>query len=277
MELPFWGFVLLGFAAQMIDGGVGMGFGIITNTVLISLGISPVVSSGSVHTVSIFTSLVSGTSHWRMGNVSRHLFKQLILPGVGGALIGALLMRWLPVEFIKILVNGYLLVIGAVILYRAVTMRNEHGLLAQYPPFTWLINHLLQALNRWHLRRDESVSPKLLRPLGVIGGALDALGGGGWGPIVTSTLILKGAQPRYSVGSVNSVEFFVNVTTAVVLWSYLPGGHHLTLIAGLLLGGIVAAPLGAYTLRYLSRRTLFYIIGSVMVVLTLWRLVTWIW
>lgn len=276
MELSFWVFVGLGFVAQMIDGGVGMGFGIITNTVLISLGISPVVSSGSVHTVSVFTSMVSGASHWRLGNVSGRLFKRLLLPGVAGALAGALLMRWLPVDLIKVLVSVYLLVIGTVILYRAVTMRDEHGLLAQYPPFAWLMQHFLNLLSRWHLRKDERVSPKVLRPLGAFSGMLDALGGGGWGPMVTSTLILKGAEPRYSVGSTNSVEFFVNVTVAIVLFSHLPDGAHLQMISGLLLGGIVAAPLGAYALRYFSRRTLFYIIGTVMVGLTLFRLVDYL-
>ncbi|HEY5713740.1 MAG TPA: sulfite exporter TauE/SafE family protein [Candidatus Gracilibacteria bacterium] len=272
METSFWIFVLLGFVAQIIDGGVGMGFGIITNTVLLSLGIPPVVSSASVHTAGIFTSGLSGLSHWRLGNINKKLFLTLVFPGIIGAFIGSRLMQALPRHILKPAIGAYLLIIGIILLYRAFKMPSEDNLASKYPPFGWIMYGLLTLLKWGPFKKVAEMPTQFLEGLALTGGSLDAIGGGGWGPIVTSILLLKEQEPRTSIGSVNAAEFFVALTTSITLFAGFPSKSQQTIIGGLILGGMVAAPLGAFALRFISKRVLLFIVGGVMTTLTTFNL-----
>lgn len=167
-------FVTIGFVAQMIDGAIGMAYGVISSSVLLSLGIPPATASACVHAAETFTTAASGAAHWRLGNVDRRLLLRLAVPGMIGGAIGAYVLTALPGEKVKPFVNGYLLLIGLLIVWRALTTKP-----------------------------DPDSPPSRVAPLGFLGGLLDSIGGGGWGPIVTSTLIGQGTTPRYAIGSVN--------------------------------------------------------------------------
>lgn len=171
-------YVLVGFAAQMIDGALGMAYGVSSTTFLLNTGVGPAVASASVHMAEVFTTLVSGLSHLKFGNVDKLLFRRLVIPGVLGGMAGAYVLSELPGDQIKPYVAIYLLLMGARILWKAVRYQSEQS---------GLLKHVF--------------------PLGLAGGFFDAIGGGGWGPIVASTLVANGHNPRISVGSVNLAEF----------------------------------------------------------------------
>jgi uncharacterized protein len=231
-------FVAIGFAAQLVDGALGMAYGVTAMTVLLSLGIPPAPASASVHAAEVVTTAISGLSHWGFGNVNRHLFAQLVVPGMIGGALGAYLLATVPGDAMRPLVSAYLLVMGALILLKA--MR---------PP-------------------APPREPWGLRPLGLAGGFLDAVGGGGWGPIVTSTLVGSGAAaPRYAIGSVNAAEFFVTVVVAATFVVTI-GITHPRVILGLLIGGALAAPLAAYVVRHLPARPLMVLVGTLVVLLS---------
>jgi uncharacterized protein len=230
-------FVAIGFAAQLVDGALGMAYGVTAMTVLLSLGIPPAPASASVHTAEVVTTGISGLSHWGFGNVDRYLFQRLVVPGMIGGAIGAYVLTAVPGEAVRPFVSAYLLVMGALI--------------------------LLKAMRRPAPPRE----PRGLRPLGLLGGFLDAVGGGGWGPIVTSTLVGTGAAPRYAIGSVNAAEFFVTVVVAATFVVTI-GVTHPRVVAGLLVGGALAAPLAAYVVRYLPTRPLMILVGTVVVLLS---------
>ena len=230
-------FVAIGFAAQLVDGALGMAYGVTAMTVLLSLGIPPAPASASVHTAEVVTTGISGLSHWGFGNVDRYLFQRLVVPGMIGGAIGAYVLTAVPGEAVRPFVSAYLLAMGALILLKA--MR---------PP-------------------APPREPRGLRPLGLLGGFLDAVGGGGWGPIVTSTLVGTGAAPRYAIGSVNAAEFFVTVVVAATFVVTI-GVTHPRVVAGLLVGGALAAPLAAYVVRYLPTRPLMILVGTVVVLLS---------
>jgi uncharacterized membrane protein YfcA len=236
-------FVLVGFVAQMIDGALGMAYGVSASTFLLSSGVSPVLASASVHAAEIFTTAVSGTSHWRLGNVDKDLVKRLALPGVAGAVLGAYVLTAIPGEIIKPFVSVYLLVMG--------------------------LRILLQAANY----RQRQSSTKNIGWLGLIGGFLDVCGGGGWGPVVTSTLVANGNTPRYAIGSVNITEFFVTVAASVTFVLTI-GLIHWQVILGLAIGGSLAAPLAAYICQRLPHRALMIMVGLVIVFLSIRTLYT---
>ena len=175
-------FIAVGLAAQMVDGAIGMAYGVISTSVLLSVGIPPATASAAVHTAETFTTGASGLAHWRLGNIDRGLIWRLAVPGMIGGAIGAYLLTAIPGEAIRPYVSGYLLLLGLFILWKAVNPRPVGA-----PP------------------------PSRVAPLGFAGGVLDSIGGGGWGPIVTSTLLGQGATPRYAIGSVNLAEFFVTL------------------------------------------------------------------
>ena len=160
-------FVAVGFAAQLVDGALGMAYGITATTVLLSMGVMPAVASASVHAAEVFTTGASGLAHWRFGNVDRDLVWQLAVPGMAGGAIGAWLLSAIPGEQMRPWVSLYLLAMGGVILWRAMRARPEVDRSTKSPPL-----------------------------LGLAGGFLDAIGGGGWGPMVASTLLSNGAAPR---------------------------------------------------------------------------------
>lgn len=231
-------FIIVGFIAQMVDGALGMAYGVTSSTFLMSIGIPPAVASASVHTAEIFTTATSGLSHLRVGNVDRNLFKRLVIPGVMGGILGAYFLTAVPGEKIRPFVAFYLLSMGVLILVKAIK------------------------------KTKEKVVTTQLLPLGVSGGFLDAIGGGGWGPIVTSTLVARGNHPRFTIGSVNLVEFFVTTAIAATFFATI-GLAHWQIIVGLLIGGCLAAPLAAYVCKRLPLRALMIMVGVVVIALSI--------
>lgn len=237
MELSIFVFIAIGFVAQMIDGSLGMAYGVSANSFLMAIGLSPAISSASVHTSEIFTTLVSGLSHLKFGNVDKKMVLKLLIPGVIGGGLGAYVLTAFDGNVIKPYISIYLLIMGVRILYKAFKPTVEHG-------------------------REPKTS--LLVALGLIGGTCDAIGGGGWGPVVTSTLISTGHSPRKTIGSVNFSEFFVTVTESVVFILTL-GLTHWKVILGLLIGGVVAAPLAAYLTKKLPTKAIMICVGLLII------------
>jgi len=230
--LPFIG---VGFAAQLVDGALGMAFGVISNTLLVSvLGVPPAVASQRVHLVECFTTATSGISHLLHGNIDKRLFFRLLIPGMIGGVLGAYVLTSLDAEQVKPFVLLYLSGVGLFILVR--------GLF--YPP------KIKQA--------------KLIAPLGLIGGFLDAAGGGGWGPVVTSNLLIQGADPRKVVGTVNAVEFFLTLTVSAAFIYHLGMADVAGATLGLLIGGIAAAPLGAWAAKHFPPKQMLILVGVVL-------------
>ncbi len=232
MDLPIWMFVIVGFLAQLIDGALGMAYGVSSNTFLLSLGISPAIASASVHISEVFTTAVSGAFHLRFGNIRKDLFLKLLIPGmIGGGLGAYLLSDVLDGEVIKPYINVYLLIMGLIILRKALVKSSAE-----------------KHITNW------------VSPLGLVGGFFDAIGGGGWGPIVTTTLVARGNSPRKTIGSVNSSEFFVTLTELIVFILTL-GLMNWKMIVGLLVGGVIAAPVAAYLTNKLPTRLLMGLVG----------------
>ena len=231
-------FIIVGFIAQMIDGALGMAYGVSSTTFLLSMGISPVIASASVHTAEIFVSGISGLSHLKFGNVDRKLFKKLFIPGIIGGILGAYILTAVPGKTIKPFIGIYLLIMGLVILRKALKRMKE-----------------------------KRVETKLL-PLGAVGGFFDAIGGGGWGPVVTSTLVARGNNVRFTIGSVNLTEFFVTVAEAATFFTII-GLVQWQIIMGLIAGGVLAAPLAAYVCKKLPSRALMIIVGVLITVLSM--------
>lgn len=231
-------YIIVGFIAQVIDGTLGMAYGVSSTTFLLSMGIPPVTASASVHTAEIFASGVSGLAHLKFGNVDRNLLRKLLIPGVMGGVVGVFVLTSVPGETIKPFVALYLLIMGLVI--------------------------LLKAFKRI---QEKEVKTRLF-PLGIGGGFFDAIGGGGWGPIVTATLIARGHNPRLSIGSVNLAEFFVTVAEVATFLAII-GLAHREIIVGLIIGGILAAPLAAYVCKRLPSRMLMIIVGALIVLLSI--------
>jgi len=234
--------LLAGFAAQLIDGALGMAYGVSSTAFLLSTGVHPAMASASVHLAEICTTAASGISHWRLGNVDGQLFRKLAVPGIIGAMAGALLISWVDGEILKPFLSSYLAIMGGIVLWRG--LRN----------------------------RIPDKRPVNLPLLGLVGGFADASGGGGWGPIVTSTLLGRGGSPRTTIGSVNAAEFLVAVAASGVFTLFI-GITHWTIILGLVSGGVLAAPLGAWAARLLSHRVLLMVVGSVILFLSIRTLI----
>jgi uncharacterized protein len=235
--LPFIG---VGFAAQLVDGALGMAFGVISNTLLVAvMGVPPALASQRVHIVECFTTAVSGISHLLHGNIDKRLFFRLLIPGLIGGVLGAYVLTSIDAAVVKPYVLIYLSAIGIYILWR--------GLF--YPP---------------KLREA-----RLIAPLGLFGGFLDAAGGGGWGPVVTSNLLIQGADPRKVVGTVNSVEFFLTLAvSAAFIWN-LGVADVAGATLGLLIGGLLAAPLGAWVAKHFDPKVMLILVGVVLTLTSL--------
>ncbi len=235
-DRDFLFFVFAGFIAQLIDGALGMAYGVSCTTLLLNLGIPPVFASASVHTAEVFTTGVSGLSHLFLKNVNLKLFFKLAIPGVIGAVIGAyLLSKIFDGNIIKPYISAYLLVIGIFI--------------------------LLKSFKTIELK-DKTKKVSLL---GLTGGFCDAIGGGGWGPIVTSNLIYRGKTPKETIGTVNTAEFFVTFfSTGVFL--FFVGVDSWKIILGLIIGGIIAAPIGAYMATKVKPKVLMFMVGLVIII-----------
>jgi len=230
-------YAIIGFLAQLIDGALGMAYGVSSTTALISAGLSPAIASASVHTAEIFTTLASGISHLKAGNVDWRVSLRLLVPGIVSGALGAYLCSKVG-SFLKPFVSLYLFAMGSLI--------------------------LIKALRRWSF----SFKVRNIPLLGAVGGFFDAIGGGGWGPIVTSTLLAGGHNPQITIGSVNLAEFFVTVTE-VVVFSSLIGLKYWDVVIGLILGGVAAAPLAAYTCKKLPASLLMIITASIIITLSL--------
>ena len=240
-------FVAIGFAAQVIDGAIGMAFGVTAMTFLLSLGASPAVASASVHAAEVFTSAASGISHWRFGNIQWGFFRNLAIGGMLGGATGAYILVSAPGEIMRFVVNVYLTVIGIVIVAKAFR----------------------------RVLANRTISVPALRTLGFVGGFLDAIGGGGWGPVVTSTLVGRGAIPRIAIGSTSIAEFFVATTIAGTFVATI-GLELWPMILGLIVGGVVSAPLAAFVTRKLPDRTMMMLVGVVISLLSGRQLVQWL-
>lgn len=238
----FWSAVAVGFAAQAIDGALGMAYGVTSTTFLLSAGASPAMASASVHIAEVFTTGVSGISHARLGNVERKLFLRLLAPGIAGAVLGAVLVTQVDGQALKPFVSAYLLGMGLYILSKA-----------------W---------RRIQARRHE---PRHVGKLALLGGFVDAAGGGGWGPVVTTTLVGSGHDLRCTIGSVNFAEFFLALAGATT-FMLLTGSGVWVLVAGLVVGGLFAAPFAAVMTRKLNARVLLVLVGLLVSAISLLNL-----
>ncbi len=242
---------IAGFGAQLVDGALGMGYGVTSTTLLLLAGLSPAAASASVHFAKIGTALASGYAHFRFGNIDRALVLRLGVPGAVGALFGALLLSWLSTEASAPLMGGLLMAIGAFILVKY----------AVRPPVE------ATARTSPHRRR-------FLVPLGLVGGFVDATGGGGWGPVSTATLLTAGrTAPRTVIGSVSASEFLVTLAASAGFVIGLgTAGIDWIAVAGLLVGGMLAAPLAAWLVTRLPATVLGAAVGG-LIVLTNLRIV----
>jgi len=241
-------FILIGFAAQLVDGALGMAFGVICNTLLVAvMGVPPATASARIHVVEVFTTGVSGISHLLHRNIEWPLFFRLLVPGLIGGVAGAYFLSSISGELVKPFVLGYLVCVGAWLLVRGIF----------YPP--------------------KIKKPSVIAPLGLIGGFLDAAGGGGWGPVVTSNLLVQGAEPRKVVGTVNSVEFFLTLAVSATFIWHLGFADVAGATLGLLIGGVIAAPMGAFMAKRFSPKLMLILVGIVLTAtsaFSLWRVLT---
>jgi uncharacterized membrane protein YfcA len=237
-------FIAIGFAAQLIDGALGMAFGVISQTLLMSIGVPPAAASASVHLVEVFTTGASGASHIWHRNVDWGLFKRLVPFGVAGGIVGAYALSSVDASAARPFVMAYLTLIGIFLLYRAIRMGE--------PRFE---------------------DPKMTRPLAVAGGFLDAAGGGGWGPVVTSNLLVQGGDPRKTVGTVNSAEFLLALSVSITFLATIGLEAFTIATVGLILGGVAAAPIGAVMAKRLRPRLLLLAVSAVLIVTSVYSIV----
>lgn len=231
----------IGFAAQIIDGALGMAFGVLSNAALLVMGVPPAQASAIVHTAEVFTTAGSAASHLYHRNVDWRLVTRLGASGVAGAVLGAWVLSNIDSRVGRPIIAAYLLVMGILILVRA-----RRAFAPRATPGRWL------------------------PLLGLGGGFLDASGGGGWGPMVTSTLLGSGHAPRTTVGSVNTTEFFVTTAAATTFFVEL-GVAPFYDLAALVVGGLLAAPLGGWMVKKVNPRLLMTFVGALVIVLSLWQ------
>jgi uncharacterized membrane protein YfcA len=237
LDPNFHWMLLAGFLAQLVDGALGMGYGLTSATILLSTGVSPAAISGSIHTAEVFASGASGYSHFKFGNVNKKMFRTLVIPGVVGAILGAVLLVFLGeqnAEYLRPVLATYTMFLGIKMITNAF--------------------------------RDPKKSKKFrkFRLLAGVGGFLDSFGGGGWGPLVTSTLISKGRTPRFVIGTVSLTEFFVTLASAFSFFLML-GVTHWQVIVALMVGGLAAAPLAALLVGKIPKKTAFLLIGMLVI------------
>lgn len=244
-------FLLVGILAQAVDGALGMAYGVISTSVLLALGVPPAAASASTHAAEVFTTAASASSHVVHKNIEWRLFVPLAVAGVIGGTLGAYVLTGIDSNIIKPFIVAYLALIGIWILWRA-----GHDI---HP----------RKLPRW-----------VAAPFGLIGGFLDAIGGGGWGPTVTSSMIGSGQEPRKAIGTVNTAEFFLTVAvSATFVWA-LVSGHwteaeglkdHAAAVAGLVVGGVIAAPFAGLIVKKVPRKVLTYAVGILLVGLAIFQ------
>ncbi len=248
IDLKLFGMMLLtGFMAQMVDGSMGMGYGTISTVFLLANGVPPAIVSSRVHSARVFSSGVSGYSHHRFGNINKKLFRALVIPGSIGAVIGATLAFYGQeyAQWVRIPLSFYTIYLGYYIIKKAFKKKNAE-------------NKVKKA--GW---------------LAAVGGFMDAFAGGGWGALVTGTLLSKRKNPRYVIGSVCLAEFFVVFASSVTFFIFL---KHIPIldVAGLIIGGLIAAPIAARLVGVLPMKTMFLAVGILVILtssFTLWKAV----
>ncbi|MCX8531291.1 sulfite exporter TauE/SafE family protein [Chryseobacterium luquanense] len=238
----FYWMLLVGVFAEFVAGSMGMGYGVICTTTLLFLGIPPHAVSASIHSAESFTTAAGSISHIRLKNVSKSLVKKLAVPAIIGAIIGAVSLTYLGEYYSKItktVISFYTLYLGFKIF-----------------------------LNAFNPKQNKSLKKKTnLTRLGVIGGFIDSFAGGGWGPLVTGTLIKNSFTPRFAVGSSTVAKFILTITAAVTFFFTL-GIQHWNIILGLLIGGIITAPFSAMLTAKLPVKNMFIIIGALVIVMS---------
>lgn len=239
LDSDFALFLLVGLAAQLVDGALGMAYGITSTSFLLGMGIPPAISSTSVHVAEMFTTGASAISHFKFKNINKKLFKSLLLAGVAGSVTGAyLLSDVIDGNVIKPYIALYMLILGIVIIRKAVQKKMVKN------------------------------KTKNIGILAAAGGFLDSVGGGGWGPIVTSTLLGQGRDPRYTIGSVNAAEFIITFSSGITFLIF-NGINSWQVVLGLILGGVIAAPFGALLVGKINRKALMISIGVLVIGLSL--------
>lgn len=232
-------YIIVGLCAQLVDGALGMAYGATSSSLLLGLGVSPAVSSASVHVAEVFTTGASGIAHFRLGNVNKKLFLCLLIPGMTGAIIGAwLLSDKIDGDFIKPFISAYLIILGIIVIKKGLS------------------------------KKIQKTKTKRIGPLAFVGGFMDAIGGGGWGPIVTSTLLSKGRSVPYTIGSVNAAEFFISLSSAATFLIFT-GISGWQVIIGLVIGGVIASPFAAILVRKIKRQSLMIMVGVLIIILSL--------
>jgi uncharacterized membrane protein YfcA len=231
---------IIGIIAQAIDGAIGMAYGVTATTFLLSQGISPAIASSSIHIAEIFTTGASGLSHWRLNNIDKKLFLNLVFPGIIGGLIGVLILTNIDGNLLKPWISLYLVIMGIYIILKAFKKKIFTG----------------------------KISSKKILPLAFVGGMVDAVGGGGWGPVVTTTLLSSGHEPKTTIGSVNSAEFFITTATGLSFAIFI-GISNPEIIFGLILGGVLVAPFAAKITTKLPTKLLMFIVGTLITSLSL--------
>ena len=244
-------FLVVGFLAQAVDGALGMAYGVISSTTLLAFGVLPAQASAAVHAAELFTTAASGSSHLYHRNIDWKLFWRLAPFGVIGGVLGAFVLTSFPGGTMKPYVTLYLALVGAYLLLRS---------FRKVP--------------------SNPVPVAVVAPLGLGGGFLDAAGGGGWGPIVTTGLLGFGATPRYVIGTVNASEFLITLSVSLTFLIALLTGHweeagdltqNLSAVAGLVVGGVLAAPLAGLMVRKLKEKLLLRLVGTLIVLLAGWQ------
>lgn len=230
----FWTAVAVGLLAQVIDGALGMAYGLTSTTFLLASGVNPAVASASVHVAEVFTTGVSGISHAKLGNVNKKLFLKLLLPGLIGAVAGAYLLTSIDGNVIKPFISIYLFVMGI-----------------------YIISKVFRKI------KQAKHEPRHVAKLALLGGFVDATGGGGWGPVVTTTLVGSGHDPRTTIGSVNFAEFFLTIGSAITFTALVGLGPWM-IVSGLVIGGLFAAPFAALLCKKLPARTLLMMVGTLI-------------
>ena len=248
MESEFLIFLTVGFLAQLVDGALGMAYGVVSSTVLLAFGVPPAQASATVHAAELFTTAASGASHAWQRNIDLKLMARLAPAGIVGGVVGAFILTSIDGSTVRPFVLVYLGLLGLFLIFRT------------FRPFP-----------------AKPVPTPIVMPLGGAGGFLDAVGGGGWGPIVTSSLIGAGGQPRYVIGTVNAAEFLVTLAISVSFLVALISGHweeagalqdHLAAVGGLVAGGVVAAPLAGLAAAAIQTRSLTGLVGALVLATT---------
>ena len=236
-------YAIVGLCAQLVDGALGMAYGVTATSLMLSGGTSPAVASASVHLAEVGTTFISGVSHWRFGNVSWHTVRWIAIPGALGGCLGATVLSNLTADWVKPTIAVLLLLLGLYILSRFA--------------FGFVPDHVAQ----------HRMKRRFLIPLGLGGGFLDAIGGGGWGPVTTPTLMTAGKmEPRTAVGTASASEFLVSVFASVGFLTALGSqGVDFEIAGALLVGGAIAAPLAAWAVHHLPARVTGTVVGSLLV------------